>query len=87
MKKNICLVTGGFDPIHRGHIEYFKSARKLSDYLVVGVNSDDWLKRKKGIAFMPSIERAAIIENLRVVDEVIFLMMMMGLHAMLLPDV
>jgi len=72
MKKNICLVTGGFDPIHRGHIEYFKSARKLSDYLVVGVNSDDWLKRKKGIAFMPSIERAAIIENLRVVDEVIF---------------
>lgn len=72
MKENICLVTGGFDPLHRGHIEYFKSAKKLSDYLIVGVNSDDWLIRKKGIAFMPSIERSAIIESLKVVDEVIF---------------
>lgn len=71
MMKNICLVSGGFDPLHRGHIEYFKSAKSISDYLIVAVNSDDWLKRKKGYAFMPSKERIAIIRNLAVVDEVI----------------
>ena len=44
----IVLVTGGFDPIHSGHIEYFKSAKKLGDKLIVGVNSDAWLTRKEG---------------------------------------
>jgi cytidyltransferase-like protein len=66
--KTIVLVTGGFDPLHSGHISYFKSAKALGDILVVGINSDSWLERKKGRAFMPSTERVAIIENLKMVD-------------------
>ena len=69
--KTVVLVTGGFDPLHSGHIEYFKAARKLGDRLVVGLNSDDWLTRKKGRPFMPFEERAAIIRELSVVDDVI----------------
>lgn len=66
----IALVTGGFDPIHSGHIKYFKEARLLGDMLIVGLNSDDWLERKKGRAFMPWNERLCIINNLKMVDEV-----------------
>jgi cytidyltransferase-like protein len=69
--KKIVLVTGGFDPIHSGHIEYFKSAKELGDILVVGVNSDAWLTRKKGSPFMPLLERTNIIRNLKMVDFVI----------------
>jgi cytidyltransferase-like protein len=68
---NIVLVTGGFDPLHSGHIEYFKAAKELGDHLVVGVNSDEWLTRKKGRPFMSFDERCAIIKELGVVDEVI----------------
>jgi D-beta-D-heptose 7-phosphate kinase/D-beta-D-heptose 1-phosphate adenosyltransferase len=68
---NIVLVTGGFDPLHSGHIEYFKAAKELGDHLVVGVNSDEWLTRKKGRPFMSFDERCAIIKELSVVDEVI----------------
>ena len=67
----VVLVTGGFDPLHSGHIAYFKSARELGDHLVVGVNSDEWLTRKKGRPFMPFEERTAIIKELACVDEVI----------------
>ena len=67
----VVLVTGGFDPLHSGHIEYFKAARELGDHLVVGLNSDSWLTRKKGRPFMPIEERAAIIKELECVDEVI----------------
>lgn len=66
----IVIVTGGFDPIHSGHIEYFKAAKKLGDKLLVGANSDEWLTRKKGRPFMPIEERIAILEALEVVDEV-----------------
>jgi cytidyltransferase-like protein len=66
--KTIVLVTGGYDPLHSGHISYFKAAKELGDVLVVGVNSDSWLERKKGRAFMSSIDRIAIIENLKMVD-------------------
>jgi cytidyltransferase-like protein len=71
MAKKVVLVTGGFDPLHSGHIAYFKAAKALGNYLVVGVNSDAWLTRKKGRPFMPWHERAAIIAELGVVDEVI----------------
>jgi cytidyltransferase-like protein len=67
----IVLVTGGFDPLHSGHIEYFKAARLLGNLLVVGVNSDAWLARKKGRSFMPATERRAIIENIYQVHRVI----------------
>jgi len=46
------IVTGGFDPLHSGHILYFNEARKLGDRLWVGLNSDEWLTRKKGQPFM-----------------------------------
>lgn len=67
----IVLVTGGFDPLHSGHIEYFNAARELGDKLVVGINSDAWLERKKGRSFMPWNERATIISALHNVDRVI----------------
>jgi D-beta-D-heptose 7-phosphate kinase/D-beta-D-heptose 1-phosphate adenosyltransferase len=68
---NTILVTGGFDPLHSGHIEYFKAAAALGDWLVVGLNSDKWLARKKGQPFMPFEERKAIVENLSCVNQVI----------------
>jgi cytidyltransferase-like protein len=58
--------------LHSGHIEYFKSAKKLGDLLVVGINSDTWLSRKKGAPFMPEKERNAIVKNLSMVDRTIF---------------
>ena len=67
----VVLVTGGFDPLHSGHIEYFKAAKQLGYLLIVGINSDDWLVRKKGRAFMPFSERKFIIENLYQVHKVI----------------
>ena len=71
MLNKVVLVTGGFDPLHSGHIQYFQDARRLGDMLVVGVNSDSWLERKKGRAFMPSNERITIIQNLKMVDHCI----------------
>lgn len=67
----IILVTGGFDPLHSGHIRYFEAAKSLGDRLVVGVNSDAWLSRKKGRPFMPSQERAEVIRALSMVDAVV----------------
>jgi cytidyltransferase-like protein len=67
----VVLVTGGFDPLHSGHIEYFKAAKSLGDILVVGVNSDAWLERKKGRAFMPSNERISVLQNLKMIDHCI----------------
>ena len=67
----IVLVTGGFDPLHSGHIRYFEAAKALGDKLIVGVNSDAWLTRKKGRPFMPIEERAGVIRALRMVDAVV----------------
>ena len=64
----IVLVSGGFDPLHSGHISYFAAARQLGDQLIVGLNSDAWLTRKKGRAFMPQQERKEIISQLKMVD-------------------
>jgi cytidyltransferase-like protein len=69
--KTIVLITGGFDPIHSGHVAYIQAAKKLGDILVVGVNTDAWLARKKGAAFMPLSERATILRNIVGVDFVI----------------
>jgi cytidyltransferase-like protein len=69
--KSVVLVTGGFDPIHSGHINYDKEAKKLGDVLIVGANSDAWLRRKKGQEFMPWEERASILSAIKDVNRVI----------------
>ena len=68
---SITLVTGGFDPIHSGHIKYFEDAKTFSDNLVVGLNSDEWLINKKGQYFQTWEERANIISHLDMVNIVI----------------
>jgi len=67
----IVLVTGGFDPLHSGHIKYLKTAKSLGNWLVVGINSDAWLTRKKGRPFMPILERSALIKELECVDDIV----------------
>ena len=68
----IVLVTGGYDPLHSGHINLFNKASKIGKKLIVGINSNQWLVRKKGFYFIPRKERKIIIENLKMVDRVIF---------------
>ncbi len=67
----IVVVSGGFDPIHSGHISYFNSAKEHGDFLIVALNSDKWLENKKSKFFMPFKERKTIIENIECVNEVI----------------
>ena len=69
--ERIVLVTGGFDPLHSGHIDLFNEAKKLGDTLIVGVNTDEWLTRKKGRPFMPFEVRHAIVSNLKMVDDTV----------------
>ena len=64
-------VSGGFDPIHVGHVRMIQEAAKLGEHVVVIVNSDEWLKRKKGYAFMTFDERAEILSALEGVDSVV----------------
>ncbi len=68
---DIVVASGGFDPIHSGHIEYLKSAKDCGDKLIVALNSDNWLEIKKGKPFMPFSERKTILESLKYVDKVI----------------
>lgn len=70
-KQIVVAVSGGFDPLHIGHVRMFREARALGDKLVVILNNDHWLKQKKGFVFMPQKERAEIIKNIRWVDDVI----------------
>jgi len=69
--EKVSLVTGGFDPIHSGHISYFSRAKDFSDFLVVGLNTEEWLTNKKGQYFQSWKERAEIISHLTMVDAVI----------------
>jgi len=67
----VVAASGGMDPLHFGHVQYLNLARSLGDKLVVIVNSDEFLIRKKGYAFMPLEERMGILSALRCVDEVV----------------
>lgn len=71
-KEVVVAVSGGFDPIHIGHVRMFNEAKKLGDRLVVIINNDNWLRKKKGYVFMPQHERKEVIEGLRAVDKVVF---------------
>jgi D-beta-D-heptose 7-phosphate kinase/D-beta-D-heptose 1-phosphate adenosyltransferase len=70
-KQVVVMVSGGFDPIHVGHVRMFKKAKALGDKLVVVINNDNWLEAKKGYAFMPDDERKELIESIKYVDEVV----------------
>ena len=72
MKKPVIVaVSGGFDPVHIGHIRMFQEAKKLGDELIVILNNDHWLKDKKGLPFMPEAERREIIEAIAGIDRVL----------------
>ena len=68
--KKIIILSGGFDPVHIGHIRMFKEASQLG-YVIVGLNSDEWLIRKKGKNFMSEYERQEVLESIKYIDEVI----------------
>ena len=69
-KYKVILISGGFDPVHKGHIECINNAKKLADEVWIGLNNDAWLRRKKGRYFMDSAERKFIMENIKGVDYV-----------------
>ena len=71
MRKKTVMLSGGFDPIHIGHVRMILGAQEYGDSLVVALNSDEWLMRKKGYIFMPWTERAEIILSIRGVDKVV----------------
>jgi glycerol-3-phosphate cytidylyltransferase len=71
-KKPITVaISGAFDPLHVGHITYIREAAKLGDRLVVILNGDNFLLRKKGFVFRPFEDRKEILEAIKGVDEVI----------------
>jgi len=69
--KTLVAVSGGFDPVHIGHVRMFQEAKALGDELVVILNNDHWLRFKKGFVFMPQAERKEIIEAFACVDRVV----------------
>jgi len=70
-KKVVVVVSGGFDPPHVGHVRMFKEAKALGDELVVILNNDNWLKKKKGFIFMPEREREELLRSVKWVDRVV----------------
>ena len=70
-EKIVVAVSGGFDPLHIGHIQLLEEAKSLGNELVVILNNNNWLKKKKGFVFMPQQERKGILKSLRWVDKVI----------------
>ena len=70
-RKSIIVLSGGFDPVHKGHLRMFREASWMGHQVVVGLNSDEWLTRKKGKPFMEFDERKEIIEGFKYVNQVI----------------
>jgi len=71
LKEKIVMVSGGFDPVHIGHVRLFNEAKKLGDKLVVVINNDNWKRKKRKHVFMPDHERKEIIEAFSAVDRVL----------------
>jgi cytidyltransferase-like protein len=70
-KQIVVAVSGGFDPVHPGHIRMFKEAKAMGDKLIVILNNDNWLLKKKKFNFMSQKERKEVIESIKYVDEVV----------------
>src|SRR5258708_36900835 len=70
-KEIVVAVSGGFDPIHPGHVRLLKDAKALGDKLVVILNNDNWLQKKKRFTFMKERERKEVLEAIKYVDEVV----------------
>ena len=69
--KNVIILSGGFDPVHKGHIRMFREAANLGAQVIVGLNSDEWLTRKKGQPFMDFKERKEILEGFKYINQVL----------------
>ncbi len=69
--KNVIILSGGFDPVHKGHLRMFREASNLGHQVIVGLNSDEWLTRKKGEPLMKFEERKEIIEGCKYVNQVL----------------
>ena len=70
-RRSVIILSGGFDPVHKGHLRMFREASWLGHQVIVGLNSDEWLRRKKGKPFMKFEERKEIIEGFKYVNQVL----------------
>ena len=70
-KKSVIILSGGFAPVHKGHMRMFREAANLGHQVVVGLNSDEWLTRKKGKPFMEFYERKEILEGIKYISSVV----------------
>ena len=70
-RKSVIILSGGFDPVHKGHLRMFREASNLGHQVIIGLNSDEWLTRKKGKPFMNFEERKEIIEGFKYVNQVL----------------
>ena len=70
-RKSVIILSGGFDPIHKGHMRMFREAANLGHQVIVGLNSDEWLTRKKGKPFMEFYERKEILEGIKYISSVV----------------
>ena len=70
-RKSVIVLSGGFDPVHKGHLRMFREASWLGHHVVVGLNSDEWLSRKKGKPFMKFEERKEILEGFKYINQVL----------------
>ena len=69
-RKSIIVLSGGFDPVHKGHLRMFREASWLGHQVIVGLNSDEWLTRKKDKPFMDFEERKEILEGFKYINQV-----------------